>query len=198
MLEEVSTMAISEPIRRHRLTYEDYLLFPEDGRRHELIDGEHLVMPAPSLKHQSVSWNLSYFFSDFLRRSPLGRAFTAPVDVVLSETDVVQPDLIFVSQQRLGILGILKESDVRGAPDLIAEILSPATHRIDEILKLHLYENAGAGEYWMLDPATRTVRVYRNVNQRLVLVAELSADEGNVLETPLLPGLAIPLDEIFR
>jgi Uma2 family endonuclease len=187
-------MALRDPIP-HRLTYEDLLQFPEDGLRHELIGGEHFMTPAPSWKHQTASFNLSYFFGDYLRRNPLGRALAAPFDIVLSAEDVVEPDLVFISNERAGILN---ERNASGAPDLVIEILSPGTRRVDETLKLQLYERVGVLEYWMLDPAPETVRIFRREEDRLILVRSLSAAAGDVLDTPLLPGLAIPLGEVFR
>lgn len=184
-------MAI-DPILR-KLTYEDYLLFPEDGLCHELIDGEHLVSPAPNRKHQRSSWNLVSFLAPYLRENPLGEAYTAPFDVVLSPYDVVQPDLIFVSRERLSILG---DKNARGAPDLVVEILSERTRQKDETSKLRLYERSGAQECWLLDPDRRTARVHRLAGGRFVLALDLGV--GDVLETPLLPGLRIPLAEVFR
>ena len=184
-----------DPIPR-KLTYEDYLQFPEDdGLRHELIDGEHFVSPAPSRKHQKASWRLAFFIAAHLDRNPSGEAYTAPFDVVLSRHDVVQPDLIFVSNERLSILG---DKNAQGSPDLVIEILSERTRKVDETRKLRLYERSGAREYWMLDPDRRTARVYRQEGDHLVLVQDLSASAGGVLETPLLPGLRAPLDEVFQ
>lgn len=186
-------MAIHESISR-KLTYQDYLLFPEDGNRHELIDGEHFVAPAPSQKHQTVVANLTYFFVELLRRSRLGKVLLAPFEVVLSNEDIVQPDLVFISNQRSGIL---TGKNAEGAPDLFVEVLSKGTRKIDETRKLRLYERAGAKEYWMFDTARETARIYCRQGDRLVLVQELSAAAGDVLETPLLPGLRILLDEVF-
>lgn len=186
-------MAVHESIH-HRLTYQDYLLFPEDGNRHELIDGEHFVAPAPSEKHQTAVSNLNYFFVDFLRRNRLGKVFPAPFEVLLSDEDIVQPDLLFISNQRSGIL---TGKNATGAPDLFVEILSKGTRKIDETRKLRLYERAGALEYWMFDTDRETARVYRREGDQLVLVQELSAAAGDVLETLLLPGLRIPLAEVF-
>lgn len=180
-----------DPILR-KLTYEDYLQFPEDGLRHELIGGEHFVSPAPNRKHQRSSWNLASFIAPYLRENPLGEAYTAPFDVVLTPHDVVQPDLILVSNERLSILG---DKNVQGSPDLVVEILSERTRKKDESLKLRLYERAGAQEYWMLDPDRRTARVYRLAGGHFVLALDLAA--GDVLETPLLPGLRIPLAEVL-
>lgn len=85
---------MSPQAHKVKFTYEDYLLFPDDGKRHELIDGEHYVTPSPSTKHQRISGNLLYFLKDHLRRTKAGRMFDAPMDVVLSDFDVVQPDLL--------------------------------------------------------------------------------------------------------
>lgn len=187
-------MAIRDPLP-HKLSYEDYVRFPDDGLRHELIDGEHFVSPAPIEKHQLVSWNLAWFLADYLRRNRLGQAFTAPYDVLFSQHDVVQPDLIYISNERSAIR---TGKNVQGAPDLVIEILSESTRRQDEERKLRLYERCGVREYWIFDPDEETVRVFRASGRRLPEVAELAAASGDVLETPLLPGLAIPLMEVFR
>jgi Uma2 family endonuclease len=187
-------MAIRDTIRR-KLTYEDYLLFPEDGLRHEILDGEHYVTSAPSRWHQAASRNLTYFFAGFLRRNLLGSIFTAPFEVVLSEHDIVQPDLLFISKERLGIL---TEKNVQGAPDLIIEILSDTTQRRDKTLKRDIYERFGVLEYWLVDPQRQTVRVFRSSDAGFVAALDLSAAAADVLATPLLPGLEIPVAEIFE
>jgi len=186
-------MALRDAIPR-KLTYEDYLRFPDDGLRHELIDGEHFVSPAPAEKHQLVSWNVAYFLADYLRRNRLGQAFTAPYDVLFSNNDVVQPDLIYISNERSSIR---TGKNAQGAPDLVIEILSESTRSRDEKVKFRLYESSGVKEYWILDPDLGTVEVFRPQGRHLRLVAELSAAEAEVLETPLLPGLRIPLEEVF-
>ncbi|HEV2854834.1 MAG TPA: Uma2 family endonuclease [Thermoanaerobaculia bacterium] len=186
-------MAIRDTIRR-KLTYEDYLLFPEDGLRHEILDGEHYVTSAPSRWHQTASANLTYFLVGFLRRNRLGQVFTAPFEVVLSEHDVVQPDLLFLSNERLGIL---TEKNVQGAPDLVIEILSDNTRRRDETVKRDRYEGFGVLEYWLVDPQRQTVRIYRRSDAGFGAALELSTAAGDVLTTPLLPCLEIPVGEIF-
>lgn len=187
-------MAIRDVIPR-KLTYEDYLLFPEDGLRHEILDGEHYVTSAPSRWHQTASANLTYFFVDILRRNSLGRVFTAPFEVVLSENDVVHPDLLFISNGRLDRL---TEKNVQGAPDLVVEILSDSTRRRDETLKRGIYERFGVLEYWLVDPQRQTVRVFRSSGAGFVKALDLSAAAGDVLTTPLLSGLEIPMGEIFE
>ena len=186
-------MAIRDTIRR-KLSYEDYLLFPEDGLRHEILDGEHYVTSAPSRWHQAASANLTYFFVGFLRRHPLGKVFSAPFEVVLSEHDIVQPDLLFISNERLDIL---TEKNVQGTPDLMIEILSGNSRRRDETLKRDRYEWAGVLEYWLVDPRRQTVRIYRRSGAGFGAALDFSAAAGDVLTTPLLPGLEVPVGEIF-
>jgi Uma2 family endonuclease len=175
-------------------TYEDFLLFPDDGKRHELIDGEHIMSPSPFTKHQRVSFNLSGILFGFLKQHPLGKVFTAPMDVVLSDFDVVEPDLFFIASEHASII---TEKHIMGVPDLVVEILSSGSRKTDEIIKRRLYEQYGVKEYWIVDPELESVKVYRKQDSRFVLVAELSIESGDALTTPLLPELMIPLSEIF-
>ena len=183
-------------VRTLKLTYEDYLYFPEDGRRHELIDGEHYVTAAPNIKHQTVALNLAGDLRNFVRPRDLGRVWAAPTDVVLSESDVVQPDLLFVSKARLYLAA--GGANIQGAPDLVVEVLSPKTRRTDAITKRHLYEKYGVLEYWIVDPELETVEIYRLIGGAFRREAELSTEQEDVLTTPLLPGLEIALAEIFE
>jgi Uma2 family endonuclease len=182
--------------RSLKLTYEDYLYFPDDGKRHELIDGEHYVTPAPNLKHQTSVLNLSFFLVGFLRSRELGRIWTAPVDVMLSDHDVVQPDLVFLSRERMKLAA--DGAKVKGAPDLVVEVLSPSTRRTDAITKRHLYEKYGVREYWLVDPELETIEVYRLINGAFRREAELSTEREDNLTSPLFPGLEIALTEIFE
>jgi Uma2 family endonuclease len=177
-----------------RLTYDDYLLFPEDGRRHEILDGEHYVTASPSLKHQTVSIRLSAAISTFVDAHRLGAVFAAPTDVLLSRHDIVVPDLVFISRTRFSIL---TEANIQGAPDLVVEILSPSTRRVDEGLKLARYESLGVQEYWVADPLRRTMTVHRLEGDHFRPAAILQADLQDVLTTPLIPGLEVRLAEVF-
>jgi len=179
-----------------KLTYDDYVHFPEDGKRHELIDGEHVVTPTPVRRHQAISMNLSVMIGAHLRAQPVGRVFAAPFDVILSDFDVVEPDLIYLSNSRLA--EIETSPWIRGAPDLVVEIGSPGTRKRDLTTKRRLYERFGVGEYWIVDPELDTIQVYRLVDERYERVAELTAEHGDVLTTPLLPGLDLPLSAIFE
>ena len=186
---------MATPAYKLRFTYEDYLLFPDDGRRHELIGGEHYVSPAPSEKHQIAAGNLHLDLGGFVRTHGLGRVFFAPFDLVLSEQDVVQPDLLFISHQRAAVA---KRQGTSAVPELVIEILSDSTRKTDETIKRKLYEWAGVLEYWIVDPVLETVKVYRLNGGVYERVAELSAEAGDRLETPLLPGLTIAVSQIFN
>ena len=146
-----------------KLTYDDFLLFPDDGKRHELIDGEHYVTPSPNLWHQRVLGKLHLAIGKYLEARPSGEVFFAPLDVVISDHDIVEPDLLYVSRERAA--DILIPQHVRGVPDLVIEIASKGTRKRDETIKRRLYERAGVSEYWIVDPKQEVVRVYRNTGE---------------------------------
>ena len=179
-----------------KLTYDDFLLFPDDGKRHEIIDGEHYVTPSPNAKHQAISLNLAAPIWNHLQTHPVGRLFTAPFDVVFSRFDVVEPDLLFLTRERA--TAVLTKANVQGSPNLVVEIGSRATRRRDETLKHRLYERCGVSEYWVIDPELDVIKVYRLVEGRYTRMLELTLDAGDALTTPLLPGLELPLATIFH
>ena len=179
-----------------KLTYDDFVQFPDDGQRHELIDGEHYVTPSPNTKHQTISLNLTVLIGGWLERNPIGRLFHAPFDVVFSNFDVVEPDLLYLSNARAA--DALTPQHVRGVPELVIEIGSPSTRKRDETIKRRLYERAGVAEYWVVDPELDAIRVYRRDGDTFARVTELSADAGDSLTTALLPGLAIQLSRVFQ
>jgi len=177
-----------------KFTYEDFVNFPDDGKRHEIIDGEHYVTPSPNTKHQCVVGSLHLALGNYLETHPIGAIFVAPFDVVFSDLDVVEPDLLYVSRERAGVL---TDQNVRGAPDVVVEILSPGTRRIDETIKRKLYERSDVKEYWVVDPELDAIKVYRRVAEGFARVAELSAEAGDTLTTPLLPGFSVALEKVF-
>ncbi|MBI2836027.1 MAG: Uma2 family endonuclease [Acidobacteria bacterium] len=177
-----------------KFTYEDFVNFPNDGKRHEIIDGEHCVTPSPNTKHQAVSITLAAMLWTYLKDHPIGSVFAAPFDVVFSDLDVVEPDLLYISRERGRIL---TDQHVRGAPDLVVEILSPGTRKTDVTVKRKLYERFGVHEYWIVDPELDAIEIHRRVNEAFPRVAELTAEAGDVLTTPLLPGFAAPLADLF-
>ena len=186
----------ARPAPGMKLTYDDFVLFPDDGKRHELIDGEHYVTAAPNTKHQQVTIELVFLIRSWLEDHSVGRLFTAPYDVVLSRFDVVEPDLIYLSNERAA--AIMTTLHLRGAPELVVEIGSPSTRQRDETIKRRLYERMGVSEYWFVDPELDVVRVYRRAGERFARPLELWREAGDTLTTPLLAGLSLPLDRIFR
>jgi Uma2 family endonuclease len=179
-----------------KLTYADLLALPEDGKRHELIDGEPYVTAAPTLRHQAVLRNLFLALHNFVRPRGLGEVFFAPVDVLLSEHDVVEPDLLYVRRERLMIL---EGRFVRGAPDLVVEVISPWTRKTDVEVKRRAYLKFGLGEYWIVDPAPETVEIFRGGGSWLRPAARLSREAGpQAFSSPLFPGLVLTLDQIFE
>lgn len=179
-----------------KLTYDDFLLFPDDGMRHELIDGEHYVTPSPNTKHQTVSVTLTVLIGGWLEVNPMGRLYHAPFDVVFSRFDVVEPDLLYLSNDRAA--DVLTPQHVRGAPNLVIEIGSPGTRARDETRKRALYERTDVTEYWFVDPEIDVVRIYRRSGERFTRPVELSRETNDVLTTSLLPGLELPLARLFR
>ncbi len=179
-----------------KLTYDDFVLFPDDGKRHELIDGEHYVTPSPNTRHQQISLNLTLLIGSWLETHPVGRVFYAPFDVVFSHVDVVEPDLLYLSNERAA--AVITPLHVRGVPELVVEIGSPGTRQRDETIKRRLYERSGVTEYWVVDPETDVVRAYRRERDVFGRAIELSREGGDVLTTTLLPGLEMPLARIFR
>jgi Uma2 family endonuclease len=179
-----------------KLTYDDFVLFPDDGRRHELIDGEHYVTPSPATRHQQISGNLYLLIRAWLEEHAIGQVFYAPYDVVFSEFDVVEPDLLYLSNARAA--QVITEKHAKGVPELVIEIASPGTRQRDETIKRRLYERAGVSEYWIVDPEIDVIRVYRQAEEGFARPTELSRESGDVLTTPFLPDLELPLARIFK
>ncbi len=184
------------PTQSRRLTYADFLLFPDDGKRHELIGGVHYVTPSPNLSHQELVGRLHLAIGNFLTtRRHLGRVFVSPLDVVMSEYDVVEPDLLFVSGDQQSIL---TEANVQGPPALVVEILSPGTRRRDEGIKRRLFDQKGVRECWLVDPKGLRISIYRRADDgSFPIVAMMTALGQDQLTTPLLPGFTLALHELF-
>jgi Uma2 family endonuclease len=172
-------------------TYEDYLKINDDNQ-YELIGGELILVPAPKTVHQEVSTNLIYAISDFIRKNKLGKLFHAPTDVVLSETEKPQPDIFYISANRLDII---TEDCIKGAPDLVIEVLSPSTASRDRVEKSRIYYKFGVKEYWIVDPAAKVIEVFISGEKNWNRVEAYDKDE--ILVSPLLPGLQIELKSIF-
>lgn len=181
---------------QRKLTYADFLLFPEDGKRHELIGGVHYVTPSPYLSHQELVGRLYLSIGNFLAsRRHLGRVFVAPLDVVLSTHDVVEPDLLFVAGDQQSFL---TEANIQGPPALVIEVLSPGTKRRDQGIKRKLFDEKGVREYWMVDPKAYRVSICRRAaDGSFPLVDTPTSAWDGILETPVLPGWSLSLRELF-
>lgn len=174
-----------------KLTYADYLKTADD-ERYELLDGELATSPSPREIHQYVLGRLFLRLGAFIFGRNLGRVYCSPFDVVLSETDVVRPDLLFVSSGRANII---TADNVQGAPDLVIEILSPFTAERDGTIKLDLYARHGVREYWIVDPDAKTVMLLWRGRSRFEVVSIYGAEQN--LRSPTLRGFSLDLAEVF-
>jgi Uma2 family endonuclease len=182
------------PQTSSRLTYEDYLELPDDGKHYELIEGELILNPAPVPRHQLIALNVAGELRTYRRQHGGGRAMGAPIDVVLAEDVVVQPDAIFIRTERMSIVS---DKNIQGAPDLVVEVLSESTRRRDEIVKRKLYERYGVDEYWIVDPVLEVVKIYRRVGESFARAVEISTETGGTITSPLLPGFALDVSVVF-
>lgn len=176
---------------RVRITYQDYLQLPEDSR-YEVLEGDLRMVPAPGMFHQRVLSKLYNVVMRHVEPMGLGQVYFAPVDVILSEDAVVQPDLLVVLADNLSIM---KPEGVNGAPDMVVEILSPGTAARDRGIKRRLYGRYGVREYWLVDPQEHTVEV--TVQRDGAMETYSLVHAGGRVESPLLSGLEIAVDDLF-
>ena len=174
-----------------RLDYDDYCAIPPDGKRYELIDGRVHVAPAPSPRHQRVSKRLQRFLEEYFEAPGRGEVFNAPIDVILTRHDVVQPDLVVVTDPSQ-----VSERAVEGAPTLLVEVLSPSTTAYDRTTKAQRYATLGVAHYWIADPAARTVECFRLHEAPYTSVASFAA--ADTLTHPDFPGLRFDLAAVWR
>lgn len=174
-----------------KFTYEDYLLLPED-KRYELIEGELLVTPAPTTQHQRILRRLIIWLSTHVEAAGLGEVLPAPTDVILSNENVIQPDLLLVVKQRQGIIAL---DGVHGAPDLVIEILSPSTAGRDQVYKRKLYGKYGVREYWVVAPASAGIEVLTLGPNGLETWRVFPT--GTALVSPLLTDFTLAVNDLF-
>lgn len=173
-------------------TYEDYLKINDDNQ-YELIGGKLILVPAPRIIHQKIKLRLVRLIANFIDENDLGEVLDAPTDVVLTEKDKPQPDILFVSKERLNII---TEMNVQGAPDLVIEVLSPSSGKWDKVEKSKLYYKHGVKEYWIVDPVLEVVEVFAPGEKNWNLFHAYNMDD--TLTSPLLIGLEIQLRGIFK
>lgn len=176
-----------------KLTYEDYAAMPDDGRRYQLVEGELFVSPSPNFRHQKICGAIYMALNAFVQARRLGDVVFAPLDVILSDEDTYQPDIVYVSKARKRL--VVPEG-IRGTPDLCVEVLSPSNRKLDVKVKRARYAKFGLPELWIVDPDEDTVRVYRPAENANAPVRTLS--EHDTLTTDLLPGFALKLEPVFE
>jgi Uma2 family endonuclease len=175
-----------------KVTFEEFRQFPVDGKRYELVSGEVHVTPAPATRHQFAVQNLAGSLWPHVIKNHLGEVCTAPLDVRLSKDTALQPDLIFISNARAGII---QEDWIAGAPDLVVEVSSPSTAAYDRATKLPIYAETGVPEVWLIDSQARTVEVLKLQGRKYFVDVTLAGDQ--VLTSTLFPGWQLPLRDLF-
>jgi Uma2 family endonuclease len=173
------------------LTIDDLADFPDDGMRREIVTGELVVTPAPTPVHQIISGRLITLLTRYVEDNKLGYVFPAPVDVRLSPHDIVEPDIVFVSNERKDMV---LATCIEGPPDLVVEVLSPSTRRMDLVRKRALYARSGISEYWIVDPERRTLEIHRLLDG----MYQVMASEQGVHRSVVISGLEIDAAVLFR
>lgn len=181
------------PPAQGQWTYADYQQLPDDGRRYEIIQGVLFVTNAPNMDHQFTVTALAAEFYHFVKAQKLGRVFVAPCEVHLSEVSKpVQPDIFFIRQERA------PKPDApffAGAPDLIVEVVSPSSIRLDRVTKFTEYEQTGVSEYWIVDPRARIVEVYVLSHGEYALLSTFKDED--TIQSQVLAGIAIVANSLF-
>lgn len=179
-------------VARPQVTFADLQQWPDDGKRYELYDGEVCEVPGPTPRHQVAAQNV-YDFLRAYQRSHGGRVLISPIDIVFSEVDVIQPDVLFFSQARAHLVD--PDRATRHAPDLIVEVLSLSTAATDRGKKMRMLARYQVPEYWLVDARARRCEVYRLAGDSYVL--EQSASDDDTVRSLILPDLVFHAREIF-
>ncbi len=173
-------------------TYKDYASLPE-GAPYQLIGGQLIMTPSPIPYHQKVSKKLEFMLYEYVElKNHLGEIFDSPIDVYLEEKETYQPDIIFISKERLEII---KEQKIEGAPDLVIEILSPSTAYYDLRHKKEIYAKHGVKEYWIVDPIEKNIEVYENKNREFIII-QIVRKKGKIRST-IISGFELEIETIF-
>ncbi|MBI5562193.1 MAG: Uma2 family endonuclease [Deltaproteobacteria bacterium] len=177
--------------RKRRYTYADYYAIHDD-KRYEVMEGALMVVPAPNTRHQRISGRIEFILKRFVMDNGLGELLYAPADVVFRDDVVVQPDILFISKERAGIIG---EQAIMGAPDLVVEIISPSSSFNDSVKKRDIYQRFGVKEYWLVFPEEKAVEIM-TVEDGLYRELCSAKDEGRV-RSKLLHGFELELKDVF-
>lgn len=174
------------------VTYDDYRNLPDDGKRYEIIEGKLFMTLSPKTIHQRISQRISNKLYNFIEEKERGDVLSAPIDVVLSMTDIVQPDIIFIASRRSRII---TENNIVEAPDWVAEITSESTKIRDQTTKKALYEKYGVKEYWIVYPDKEKVEQFILQDEKLEL--QKTVEKSEILPCKVIDGFSVDLNEIF-
>ena len=180
---------VAEPIR---LNYQDFCALPDDGKRYEILDGDLLMSPSPREIHQRVLGRLFRILSGHAEKAGLGVVYIAPFDVILSENDIVEPDLIFVAETNRSIV---TDENIRGVPDLLVEVLSSTRPELDTRDKRAVYARCSVPFYWIVDPENKHLTELQLVEKAYAVVSELTNKDS--FQPRLFTGLTINLERIW-
>jgi Uma2 family endonuclease len=179
-------------------TYQDYLK-TDDDNRYEVIKGSLYMVPAPNTEHQHFSRNLEFLIWNYVREKSLGEVYHAPIDVILDEKNIVQPDILFISNENSGII---KKKGIFGSPDLAIEIISPSSKTRDNYEKKALYQLFKVKEYWIVDPANKSIEILK-LNKDNVYELHSNGylddeDSKKNVVSSIFADLEIDLEKIFN
>ncbi|QJD84886.1 Uma2 family endonuclease [Cohnella herbarum] len=182
----------ADRVKDQQVTYEIYAEMPDDGKRYEVIDGMlELMSPSPTAAHQSISLELIHELRQGCKTDYL--IYVAPLDVILNDTNVVQPDVLMIHRSRQHIV---TSRGVEGPPDLVVEVLSPGSRKRDRLKKMAVYEKHGVPEYWIIDPEARTLEQYRLNDRKQFDLLELFEGDDMVVSDKL-PCVSFVVHRIF-
>lgn len=181
------------------LTYQDYVkLTPPDNGNFELLNGQIIFKQTPKPSHQAIRSLLTIYLGNFIIPNKLGEFFAAPLDVHFTEYDTFQPNLLFITKEKLNIIG---ENKIEGTPDLIVEILSPSNDNSERnaarmSYKKHIYEVTGVKEYWLINVEKQTLTLYKQIDNELRWQKDIQKNE--VLISEIIQGFELELSKIFE
>ncbi|MCL4513523.1 MAG: Uma2 family endonuclease [Candidatus Eremiobacteraeota bacterium] len=177
---------------KNLFNYHDYFLLPENGKRYQILEGELFMTPPPGYSHQNSVTQLTRILAHYLIGHPIGKVFCSPFAVVLSDINVVEPDLVYVSNANKNLI---KERGIFGSPDLVVEVLSKGNKKMDRMVKFKLYAQFKVPHCWIVDPMERTIEVYELEEKEYQLIAK---NQGSGIVSPsLFPGLEFSLKELW-
>lgn len=187
----MATATLPKPPQPKLWTYDEMLeKLPESNLPMELWDGELIMSPTPTPSHQDIVFNFAQRLKDFVSRKELGTVYLSPLDVVLSQHRVVQPDVLFISRANRGII----QDRIRGVPDLVMEVISPGSWQRDRVEKKELYEQFEIPEYWIVDPETESIEVFALVKGQYQLLCRASGKQS--AKSKLLSGFGISFQKL--